>query len=155
MTSSKEACFLPIEGIQTMEGFRPRSSSPSYLSLAHKPPCTSKGPHNMTWTKKYLAREHKHKTRKKYEHGLSSKGRAKPEKCAKNKLRLSLPKMHHLFAVARETPNPTCNMKGRSPPMVGKMRLSISSSPMMAPNSSIVGHSSTPLKRKTCWVGTQ
>ena len=28
--------------------FPPISSPPYYLSLAHKPPCTSKGPHNMT-----------------------------------------------------------------------------------------------------------
>ena len=32
--------------------------------------------------------------------------------------------------------------------MVGKTRFSISRSPMMAPNSSIVGHNSTPLERK-------
>ena len=66
-------------------------------------------------------------------------GMDKSKKCAKTKLRLSLPKMHHLFAVARGTPNTTHSKKGRSPPMVGKMRSPISGSPIMAPNSSIVG----------------
>ena len=80
---------------------------------------------------------------------------SKSEKCAKTKLRLSLPKTHHLFAVARGTPNITYKKEGRSPPVVGKMRSSIFDSPMMAPNSSIVGHNSTPLKRKKCQVGTK
>ena len=83
-------------------------------------------------------------------HGLSPSGRAKLEKYSKTNLRLSLPKTHHLFAVAGRTPNTTRSKEGRSPPMVGKMRSSISGSPMMAPNSSIVGHSSIPLKRNTC-----
>ena len=72
--------------------------------------------------------------------------RAEPEKCAKTKLWLSLPKMLHLFAVARGTPNITCSKEGRYPPIVGKMRSLISGSSMMEPNSSIVEHSSTPLK---------
>ena len=83
---------------------------------------------------KYLARAQKHMARRKYEHGLSPTGRAKPKKCAKTKLRLSLPKTHHLFAVARRTPNTTCNKEGRSLPMVGKIRSSISGSPTVAPN---------------------
>ena len=64
---------------------------------------------------------------------------AKLVKCAKTKLRLSLPKTHHLFAIARGTPNTTYSKEGRSPPMVGKTRLSIFGSPMIAPKSVIVG----------------
>ena len=61
---------------------------------------------------------------------------------------MSFPKTHHLFAIARGTPNTTYSKEGKSPPMVRMIRLSIFGSPMMAPNSLIVGHSSTPLKRK-------
>ena len=77
------------------------------------------------------------------------------EKYSKINLRLSLPKTYNLFAVVEGTPNTTCSEEGRSPLMVGKMRSSISGLPMMALNSSIVGHSSIPFKRKTCQEGTQ
>ena len=117
-------------------GFLPRSSPPGYLFLAHRPPCTSKDPNKYDlWTKKYLARAHKQKARRKYECGLSPMRRAELKNCAKTKLRLSFPKMHHLFTIARGSPNTTCSKEGRSPPMVGKMGSSISGSPMMAPNS--------------------
>ena len=50
-----------------------------------------------------------------------------------------MPKTHHLFSIARGTPNTTYSKEGRSPPMVGKTRLSIFGSPMIAPKSVIVG----------------
>ena len=136
-------------------GFSPISSPLGYLSLAHKPQYTSGGPHNDFWTKKYISGAHKQKAWRKYEYGLSPTRRAESEKCAKTKLKLSLPRTHHLFAMVEGTPNTTCSKEGRSLPMVGKMRSLISGSPMTAPNSSIVGHSSTPLKPRTRRVGTQ
>ena len=90
------------------------------------------------------------KARRKNERGLSLTRRVEPEKYSKTKLRLSLSKTHYIFSIEEATSNTTCSKEGRSPHMVGKMRSSISSSPMMAPNSSIVGHSSILLKQKTC-----
>ena len=133
--------------------FPPRSSPSGYISLAHKPPCTSKGPHNMNFEPRITLQEHISKGTKKYKCGLSPTGRAKPKKYLKTNLRLSFQKTHLPFSIAKGTPNTTCSKKGRSLPMVGKMRSSIFGSPMMAPNSSIVGHSSIPLKQKTCRVG--
>ena len=103
-------------------GSLPRSSLPGYLSLAHKLSCTSEGPHNMSFEPRNTLQEHTSKTCGEYERGLSPLGRAKPEKYSKTNLRLSLPKTHHLFAVAARTPNITCSKEGKSPPMVGKMR---------------------------------
>ena len=50
-----------------------------------------------------------------YDRGLSSMGITKSEKCAKTKLRLSLPKTHYLFAVASGTLNTAYNKEGEDP----------------------------------------
>ena len=110
--------------------FLPRSSPLDCPSLAHKPPYTSEGPHNMTVEPR----------------NTSPLGRPKPEKSSKTNLRLSLPKTHHLLAMLSGAPNTTHSKEGRSPPMVGKIRSSIFSSSMIVANSSMVGHSSIPLK---------
>ena len=85
-----------------------------------------------------------------YKYGLSPSGRAEPKKYLNINLKLSLPKTQHLFVVAVGTPNTTHSKEGRSPPMVGKMRSSVSNSPMIVPNCSIVGDNSISLKRNTC-----
>ena len=55
----KQRSFLPsYERYPNHWGFPLRSSPSGYLSLDHKPPCTSRGPHNMTFGPRSTLQEH-------------------------------------------------------------------------------------------------
>ena len=63
--------------------------------------------------------------------------------------------LHHRLAISRGTPKSWWASSERSSSRVGRMIAPKSHSPMIALNSSIVGHNSTPLNWKTWRVGIQ
>ena len=106
-------------------------------------------------TKTNLARMQRKKALRWWERFTPANGTSFLEKYLKTMETFNLSDLHHLLAMAGWTPKSWWARSEKSSLKVGRMIASRLCFPMIAPNSLRVGHNSTPLNWKTCWVGIQ
>lgn len=106
-------------------------------------------------TKKKLARIQRQKALRWWERSALDKGTTFFVKYLKTMVTFSFPDLHHLLAMERWTLRDWWASTKRSSSKVGRMMEPKSHSPIIALNSFMVRHSSTPLNWKTWQIGTQ